>query len=442
MVLDIAWKWGKSMFQTLRKQLTLLYALTTGIILTIVTIGVIASFSKEVKTKNLESFQTNLYAVENKILTDSVIKHSWLSEYENKSNLLIYIQDNGKPLDYQGYGYQSGLREELVEKMKKLAKEDNINIELPPISENKVISDVYSLQDSEQTKYLGVVDIIKTKQGYRSIILLQYFPTEYSSLNNDAMMFGIYALGIVALYFISWKFVGKSLKPIEENRKRQTEFIAAASHELRAPLAVIKTSASALKYEGGQENFIENIDYECVRMAKLIDDMLLLASTDAKNWSIHKKVFDADTLLIDTYELLEIFCKEKGYELTIDLPKNPLPKIEGDKERLGQVLNILIDNAVSYANALNKRILLKSYEKKNDILIQVIDFGQGIEEEKKAYIFDRFYRGDEARSEKNHFGLGLSIAKEIVELHEGVLTMEDTPSGGSTFTIKLKKVNG
>lgn len=429
------------MFYKLRKQLTILYTATTGIILTIVTAVVIVSFSKEVKIKNLESFQNNLYTMENKLQTDSSIKYTWLADYENKNNLLIYIEDNGYPIGYEGYGYKSGLRVELVEKIKALAAQNDINLETAPISANKVSSEVYTVKGSDNIKYLGAVDIIKLKNGYRSVVLLQYFPLEYNSVVNALIIFSFYGLGIAALYLVSWKFVGKSLKPVEESRKRQTEFIASASHELRSPLAVIQTSASALKYGERQEHFIENIDKECFRMSKLIDDMLLLASTDAKSWTVYRKLFDADTLLIDTFELLEPLCKERGYQLVIRLPRESLSQIEGDKERLEQVLTILIDNALAYANAKrDKRIILDAYEKRNYLYIQVIDFGTGIADERKAYLFERFYRGDAARNAKNHFGLGLSIAKEMVELHGGTLSYHDTEGGGATFTIKLKRV--
>ncbi len=117
-----------------------------------------------------------------------------------------------------------------------------------------------------------------------------------------------------------------------------------------------------------------------------------------------------------------------------------MSRIEGDKERLIQVLSILIHNSLSYANATKrKEILLCAYEKRNYLYIQVIDYGSGIKEEIKANIFERFYRGDEARNEKNHFGLGLSIAKEIIELHGGIIRCEDTQEEGATFTIKLKR---
>lgn len=428
------------MFNTLRKQLTLLYTITTGIILTVVIGIIIISFQREAAANNLESFQNNLYTIETSLQTDSFIKYSWLAEYENNNNLLIHIEDNGFPIDYEGYGYQSGLRKELVEMVKQRALLDGINPSVSPISSNKLKSDIYTIKLNNKV-YLGVVDIMKEKNSYKSVVLLQYFPQDFSRIHSRIVIFVMYGLGVIALYVVSWKFVGKSLKPVEENRKRQTDFIAAASHELKAPLAVLQTSASALKYGDKQAMFIKNIENECVRMSNLIEDMLLLASTDAKNWSIHQLVIDADTLVLETYERMDALCREQGYRLVLELPAEPLSRIEGDKERLIQVLSILIHNALSYANAIErKEILLRAYEKRSYLYIQVIDYGIGIKEEIKANIFERFYRGDEARNEKNHFGLGLSIAKEIIELHGGVIQCENMQEKGATFTIKLKRL--
>lgn len=427
------------MFHTLRKQLTLLYTITTGIILTVVIGTIFISFQKEAAASNLEAFQNNLYTIETRLQIDYVIKYTWLAEYENNNNLLIYIEDNGIAIDYEGYGYQNGLRKELVKMIKERAVEDGINPSIAPISSNKVKSDIYKIR-RDNKNYLGVIDIIKDKNGYRSVILLQYFPIEFSRVHSRMIIFVIYGLGVIALYVVSWKFVGKSLKPVEENRRRQTDFIAAASHELKAPLAVLQTSASALRYGDNQATFIKNIENECVRMSNLIEDMLLLASTDAKNWSMHQRILDADTLMLETYERMDAVCREQGYRLTLELPEQPLARIEGDKERLIQVLSILIHNSLSYAKAKErKEILLRAYEKRNYIYIQVIDYGVGIKEEIIDNIFERFYRGDEARNEKNHFGLGLSIAKEMVELHGGIIRCENMQKKGATFTIKLKR---
>jgi signal transduction histidine kinase len=110
--------------------------------------------------------------------------------------------------------------------------------------------------------------------------------------------------------------------------------------------------------------------------------------------------------------------------------------LTADKDRLTQVLGILLDNAVSYSPAKSK-IILRPYQKKNTFCLDVEDHGIGITDEQKEYIFNRFYRVDKARNDSSHFGLGLSVAKELMELMDGKISVKDTLGGGTTFVIEL-----
>jgi signal transduction histidine kinase len=107
-----------------------------------------------------------------------------------------------------------------------------------------------------------------------------------------------------------------------------------------------------------------------------------------------------------------------------------------DKDRLTQILGILIDNALSYSPK-ESTITLRPYQKKNVFLLEVEDHGIGISREQKKYIFNRFYQADPARNDTSHFGLGLSVAKELTELMGGKINVKDTLGGGSTFVIEL-----
>jgi len=169
-------------------------------------------------------------------------------------------------------------------------------------------------------------------------------------------------------------------------------------------------------------------------MAKLIDDMLLLASTDAKTWSVKKELVEIDTLLIETFEAFLPVCQQKNHPLFLEIPEDQLPIIKGDRERLQQVLTILLDNALAYT-PVHKNIILRGFHVKNHLYLEVADQGNGISDECKKLVFDRFYRVDQSRNDKQHFGLGLSIAKEIILLHGGNISIHDTVGGGSTFVI-------
>lgn len=218
--------------------------------------------------------------------------------------------------------------------------------------------------------------------------------------------------------------------------KRQVAFVA-ASHELRAPLTVMKAGLSSIREDTSKVNvFLPYIEEECDRMTRLISDMLLLASSDAKTWSLVKEPVEIDTLLIEIYDMFCSCYNNKNYRLHLSLPEEELPVIYGDAERIKQILTILIDNAMSYTPAEGV-IALMAYSQKDYVIVEVEDHGPGISDEDKKLVFERFYKKDQSRNDKNHFGLGLSIAKELAELHGGNITVKDTPGGGATFVLWL-----
>lgn len=145
---------------------------------------------------------------------------------------------------------------------------------------------------------------------------------------------------------------------------------------------------------------------------------------------------DMDTLFIETWETWLSPCRQKGITLNIKLKEECCPKVPCDKERISQVLGILLDNAISYSPP-GASIELEAMDDDRQFYFSVIDHGPGIPNAEKVKVFDRFYRGDPSRSDKNHYGLGLSIAKEIIKLHDGNIEIADTPGGGCTFRISL-----
>ena len=144
-----------------------------------------------------------------------------------------------------------------------------------------------------------------------------------------------------------------------------------------------------------------------------------------------------DTLLLETYEKYESLAREKGLCLSIRLPEEECPPVLCDEERISQVLSILMDNALSYTPASGHITLTLSFTA-NHVSLSVADDGPGIPDSFKKQVFQRFFRQDKAHTSKEHFGLGLSIAREIIKIHRGRLILSDTPGGGATFTIILR----
>ena len=426
------------MLNSIRKRLILLYTCSTGLILTAVIIFVAVITDKQLSRSQLNAFQNNYITINQNVQRNQVISNLWMAELETKNQLIIHIEDNGIPFLFQGAWEVPTERQILIKQLKELALLDNISTNIRPISMNEVQSRVYEITGNKNDNYLGEVFIVPADKGFRSVVVLQYISgNAFSVLKQRLLLVLLDCLGIAALFLVSSWMVNKSLKPVEESRRRQTEFIAAASHELKSPLAVIRANASAVMVEPERiEHFTKGIEKECSRMAALIEDMLLLASVDARSWKIRKEILDMDTLLIEVYDLFYPFCREQGKDLQLKLQDDILPKAEGDRERVKQILAVLIDNAVTYT-AEKDTILLLGYVKKNRIYLEVEDHGPGVAPEKKNEIFERFYRADKARKDKTHFGLGLSIARELTELHGGSIAVSDTKGGGATFTVSL-----
>lgn len=443
MELAIDWRKKVNMIKKVRNQLSVLFTFATGLIFTLALIGAVYFFQEQNRRNQWENFQTIFYNLVGMIQKQNSINMMDLFNLEEKNNLIIYMEDNNKALTYEILRDLSEKQIKLIKQLKKLGEKDGININSPLISIDELSSKIYEIQGENQEKYLGQIFITAKKQSHRSLLVIQELKENKREKTKQYIFFILLELGgIITLYGTSRYLVLKALKPVEESKRKQTEFIAAASHELRSPLAVVGANIAAIRADKEQmEYFFQGIEKECSRMSRLIDDMLLLASVDGKNWSMRHEIFEVDTMLLEIYDFYYTYLKKQNMDLKLQLPEEILPKIQGDMERLKQVIGILLDNAISYGKIEEKkesyRVLLKCTQNGNKIYLYVIDYGNGIDKEKQMEIFDRFYRVDKSRKDKKHFGLGLSIAKELVELHQGSLSVTDTEKGGCTFVIEL-----
>lgn len=428
------------MLQHLRKHLIRIYTIIAGIILTVVFIITALFLNYQNSRSQYEQFTNHVFMIQNKLQNDNIISDSWLSNLEVTNHLIIWINDNGNPLFFPGMFVSKTSRSVLMDKMSALIEKEGISLSSRPVSADSIQSDIYIIKGDHRDKYYGTAMSIATNGGYRSFFLFQQIDTNSKDMFKQRItLVLINILGIFALFLLIRKLVDRSLQPVKENQQRQTQFIAAASHELRSPLAVIRTNNSLHKENLNEyENCERIIETECKRMSRLINDLLLLASGDANTWSLQKSEVNTDTLLLDSYESTISLAKKKEIRILLKLPDESLPTIEGDYERLLQILTILIDNAISYSE-IGSSIELSAKIEKKTLSLYVIDHGIGILDEDKKRVFERFYRVEKSRKDKSHFGLGLSIAKELVTLHHGTIKIVDTIGGGSTFVVTLPR---
>lgn len=434
------------MFRKLHKKMTLFCILVTGFILIALSCVCLFLAESNMKRNSYTSFLKEVNTVILHLQGETSISHQWLNQLRDTSNFQIYLYDNGKELFYQQL-YSSISSEEkqretlLIEKVLELAEKDyQLNI-FQGTSSLFPVHEEFSLQNGYNSHYYVSAGIIPKNSGNLSFILL------YSLTNQEHQIWSLRffiliadILGIILLSFFSWFFTGKMLIPLEENRKKQTQFVASASHELRTPLAVILSAIEALNKADSQEeqaHFTKMMEEEGKRMQHLISDMLLLANSDSKHFQLQLDTCQPDIILLNIYEKYETLAKRQHISLQISLPDEILSDCNCDMERMIQVLSILMDNALSYTPEHGKITLALNLTFAGKYRFSVADTGPGIADSEKELVFERFYRSDNAHTEKEHFGLGLCIAKEIISAHKGKLWVEDNNPSGCVFFIEL-----
>ena len=364
------------------------------------------------------------------------------SYHEYKSPIFCCIQDTSGKMVYQTDSDFPTDVDTLLERFRtQTDKEDTFII----TNDNKPATDqsgVFMFNGTKNDDYLGILATIVTPNDTAYNLSLIYRQQSlFDILTKQAFLYvSLWCLSLIAVTTMSYLLIKKALKPTKVMLKSQKDFIASASHELKSPLAVILANAEKLEQlQIDNTEFrksVKILDKECMRMSKLVRDMLLLASSDAKSWTICNNTIDIDTLLISLYEAYEPICISKKICLRLEISETSYPKFCADEERLFQILTIYMENAIHHSVG-NKQIEIKTEVTAKHITFFVIDHGKGIHEDDKPYIFNRFYCADKSRTDKSNFGLGLSIADELAKMMNGKVGCKDTDGGGATFFVTL-----
>jgi signal transduction histidine kinase len=245
-----------------------------------------------------------------------------------------------------------------------------------------------------------------------------------------------------------WVYAGRALVPIRAaiDRRdaaltRQREFTANASHELRSPLTVIRASVTDLRRHPDEPvaavgTAVEDIDAEAAHLAALVDDLLLLARTDAGTLELQVARVDLADVAVEAVGPLATVATARG----VTLQAEPLPApVDGDALRLRQLVTILVDNALAHASG-GGAVLVRVRPEAGAAVLTVDDDGPGIRDEDRERVFERFWRADDAPS--GGTGLGLAIARWIVERHGGRISAGNRPEGGARFEARLPLARG
>lgn len=327
---------------------------------------------------------------------------------------------------------------------------------------DKVLVSENEIAISDEIKHLAIKSLEEQKDIYTSRrigrfnyrIYTRYFDDVngrsvvqvYQNTINEDILWSflksvLYVTGLTGtaiLLFISFIFTGQAIKPIRETWIRQKAFVADASHELRTPLTVIQTNLDVvLSDDEGtveeNEMWLDNAYSETRVMAKLIDQLLILAKADANEEKLDISEFSLSEVVENVCQSMEVLAKKKGIDFNVNIDDDI--KIKADYDKIRRLVVILVDNAVKYTE--QGIITVSLYTEKNKKVFTVEDTGIGIARCDLNRIFDRFYRADKARHREGGTGLGLSIAKWIADVHRFSLTVESAVNKGSKFTVRM-----
>ncbi|WP_160719127.1 sensor histidine kinase [Bacillus sp. USDA818B3_A] len=248
-------------------------------------------------------------------------------------------------------------------------------------------------------------------------------------------------VGIICAVASGYFLAGRALVPIKKSWQKQQEFVSDASHELRTPLAVIQAKTDILfrtPQATIQEKILDisTISKESRRLSKLVTNLLTLARSDSDQIEMKKSTFQLDELVKEITQQFEDIALYQEKSLRVEAVE-PITFL-ADKERIHQLIVILLDNAIKYTKE-GGEIFLSCTQSHSSIQLKITDTGIGIPEKDIPKIFDRFYQSDKARTEAQGTGLGLSIAKWIIEKHHGKTKVQSTLGQGTKIEITFPK---
>ena len=302
---------------------------------------------------------------------------------------------------------------------------------------DKITNVAKKILNSSNTQKIG--NLYTNKYSYKKykniLIIIDNTKTNQRLINNLEVSLVILILVEIIIVLMSKIITQWIIKPVIKSFNKQKQFVADASHELKTPLAVIMASSEALNNDPKEKKWIENIQIESERMNKLITNLLDLAKLENKDKIVYEEV-DLSKIVEKTLLTMDSIMFENNIKLDSNIKDSILYKCNSDE--IKQVLLIILDNAVKHCSK-DGNIIVNLDKIKDNIIIEIKNTGDPIPVGEEEKIFERFYRIDKARNRnENRYGLGLSIARQIIENYNGTIKAHSN-DGYTTFTIKLKR---
>ena len=283
---------------------------------------------------------------------------------------------------------------------------------------NTIVKKILSKEKRSGTVYRYKLRYLLKEEGQKTLILGDY-QRELSILNKQAFSTALLALVLILLFLpLDYFFSSWAIRPSVQAMEKQKQFISDAGHELKTPLAVIAANLSLLEDQNlapETGDFVQNIAVMSKKMQGLVEKLLQLSRLEQQIFTYGG--MDFSRRVAEICLQMEALFFEEGMELDVDLEQNIVLK-HAIESQVEEVLRIFLDNGRKYADKPST-LYVKLYREKNMAVLSVDSAGRSLSKEEFEKIFARFTRLDEARSQSESFGLGLSIAKEIAGNHKG-----------------------
>ncbi len=302
--------------------------------------------------------------------------------------------------------------------------------------------DIRKPKERERLLFLGARPVV-AGDGRPAAIYAAKDVTFYFEVFQNLLLVFLFILVffVIAAVWLSYSMSKKAMIPIQQAYKQQQQFLADASHELRTPLSIMNTSLDVIEMENGEDltsfskEVMSDLKEEVGRMSGMVQHLLILARSDSGAVEFEMVSFDLVPKIRQWVQSFEAVAHTKHISLQAELPDQMT--VRGDIERIKQVVYILLDNAIKYTPEDGK-VELTLGQNPTYWSLSIRDTGIGIPEDEQPRIFDRFYRVQKHRSrEEGSAGLGLSIAKWIIDSHQGSIEVESAVGKGSRFIVKF-----
>lgn len=310
-------------------------------------------------------------------------------------------------------------------------------------------SHIAAVSSGDAAEYAGKVKNDRNNQGYLGIYKYKIVNQQNGSMLifidcrgqiQTATIFlltsGGVALATLLLMFILVSvFSKRAIKPLIENIEKQKQFITDAGHEIKTPLAIISANADVLEMMEGKNEWISSIRNQTVRLDKLVKNLLTLSKMEEGNIKLVYTDFDMSEIVAEAAEPFDTIAETQNKKFIMHI--QPELHIHGDESSIHQLVSTLVDNAMKYSDE-GGTIKISLSSTKKGILLEVYNTVEYLDTDNLNKYFDRFYRADSSRSrETGGYGIGLSIAKSIVEAHHGKILVRSEDGKSISFKVIL-----